>query len=139
MSAVAALAPDSQLSRFQIDIIKQNEHPFRRKLVELHGLLNRLTAEVHKGGRLQQQGPHAAQPAFPDDAFKLDPFDLGMIFRCNGIQSHKSGIVPGAFVLSARISKSGYQKLYRAGRGNVLFPKVQHGEVSFPVSRGKFG
>ena len=64
LTAVGAFSADADVADVEVDIVAEDDHLLGRELVEPHRLGDRLTAEVHEGGRLHQEASVTGEGRF---------------------------------------------------------------------------
>ena len=93
----------------EVDLVMQNHDILRVQLVKAHGGLHRLTREVHKGFRCEQDRAGRSEPPFADAALMFAlPRGKPVIGR-DAVERHKADVVPVARIFAARIAKANDQ------------------------------
>ena len=106
LTAVRAFAADADHADVEGDVIRQYNNLLGRNFVEIHRLGDRLTAEVHVGGRLHQQTALAADPRLADGGLEFDLVDLHTQLLGDIVDGDEARVMAGALILLAGVAES---------------------------------
>ena len=105
MAAGRAVFADAELADGERDIVKQDEHPLRRDLVEMRGGLDGDAGGVHICQRLHEKQPLAAKVRLRGERLEALFGNLDLQARSQQVKGHKTGIVSGLLIFGARIAE----------------------------------
>ena len=145
MPAGASFFANAKTTCFKIYVIGDDQQIlFGIRFIKMHDLLNRLSAQVHIGQRLDENDLPVADPALSDHGFAEPLGSSDMVAVHQFVDHFKTCVMPRTVVFSARISQADNNKkcvhtclpftVHTARRsgsrncsdaGNVFFPAVR--------------
>jgi hypothetical protein len=90
----------------EVQLVVNDDHILHRYLKKVHGLLNRVTAEIHKGHGFEQYYVLTVNPDFRELAAEFSVQNSRSVLFGEAIQYHETRVVTIGFILRLRVSES---------------------------------
>ena len=103
VSAIATLFAHAYAAEWQIQVIYQYQHVLHRNLLLLQPVSNGIAAEVHVGGRLEQDDLSTLDAATRHKTVSF-VFPRSILALSKSVQHHKTNIMTRIGILAAYVS-----------------------------------